>query len=681
MAFLDETGLAHFWNQILARLNKFVPAEAGKGLSSNDYTTKEKEKLAGIEAGANKTIVDSTLSNTSTNPVQNKIINTKLTTMQSDIDSKADADHAHSELVNGNASIVLNMNTGGTTYDLSPQYITTYFPESTNVYSYLGTSSNKWDHVYARNINLNGTDLQSTLDSKVPSTRTVNGKALIANITLSASDVGALPNTTQIPSIDGLATETYVDNKVAGLVDSAPATLDTLNELAAALGDDPNFATTVATQIGTKVDKVDGKGLSTNDYTNAEKTKLSGIAEGAEVNQNAFSNVVVGSTTISADSKTDTLTLVAGNNVTITPDATNDKVTISAIDTVYTHPSYTAKSSGLYKITVDATGHVSATTAVGKSDITGLGIPAQDTTYSTGNSTTAGITKLYTGTGTATDGTMTQSAITSAIDELANDSDVFIAEYGVTTSAEIHAAILAEKAVFCKKDNSYYPLYTEANATTHTFVSAAECLIVLRCSSDVWQQDFIRYAPTDHASSHASDGYDPITPADIGALATAGGTMTGNLTIDSTASINLERDGATDLQISDGVFFINGSGGAKIIEESSSVTTPALGFYGLNANETVALKNASVVTMRTATLLSANWDTSALTQSVAVSGVLADETKQLIDVYPVSASEGVITSANVRCTAQAANSLTFTCGTVPSEDISFNIYIQNISTT
>lgn len=54
----------------------------------------------------------------------------------------------------------------------------------------------------------------------------------------------------EIPSTEGLATETYVNNKVAGLVDSAPETLDTLNELAAALGDDPNFATTLATQIG-----------------------------------------------------------------------------------------------------------------------------------------------------------------------------------------------------------------------------------------------------------------------------------------------------------------------------------------------------------------------------------------------------------------------------------------------
>lgn len=48
------------------------------------------------------------------------------------------------------------------------------------------------------------------------------------------------------------ATEGYVNTAVSNLVDSAPATLDTLNELAAALGDDPNFATTVSNSIGTK---------------------------------------------------------------------------------------------------------------------------------------------------------------------------------------------------------------------------------------------------------------------------------------------------------------------------------------------------------------------------------------------------------------------------------------------
>jgi hypothetical protein len=48
------------------------------------------------------------------------------------------------------------------------------------------------------------------------------------------------------------ATETYVDTAVSNLVDSAPATLDTLNELASALGDDANFSTTVTNSIGTK---------------------------------------------------------------------------------------------------------------------------------------------------------------------------------------------------------------------------------------------------------------------------------------------------------------------------------------------------------------------------------------------------------------------------------------------
>lgn len=53
--------------------------------STNDYTTAEKNKLAGIQAGANKTVVDTALSTTSTNPVQNKIVNAKLVELQNEI--------------------------------------------------------------------------------------------------------------------------------------------------------------------------------------------------------------------------------------------------------------------------------------------------------------------------------------------------------------------------------------------------------------------------------------------------------------------------------------------------------------------------------------------------------------------------------------------------------------------
>lgn len=76
-------------------------------------------------------------------------------------------------------------------------------------------------------------------------------KTELANVATSG-DYTDLINTPTIPSTEGLATETYVQNKIAEVVNSAPGTLDTLNELAKALGNDPNFATTMATELGKK---------------------------------------------------------------------------------------------------------------------------------------------------------------------------------------------------------------------------------------------------------------------------------------------------------------------------------------------------------------------------------------------------------------------------------------------
>ena len=52
-----------------------------------------------------------------------------------------------------------------------------------------------------------------------------------------------------VASVDltGLATETYVNTQITNLIDSAPTALNTLNELAAALGDDANYASTITT--------------------------------------------------------------------------------------------------------------------------------------------------------------------------------------------------------------------------------------------------------------------------------------------------------------------------------------------------------------------------------------------------------------------------------------------------
>ena len=82
----------------------------------------------------------------------------------------------------------------------------------------------------------------------------------------------------------------YIDKAVEQILNGSPEALDTLKELADALGNDPNFAATVTKQLGQKVDKVTGKGLSTEDYTTAEKQKLAGIAAGANNYQHPASH-------------------------------------------------------------------------------------------------------------------------------------------------------------------------------------------------------------------------------------------------------------------------------------------------------------------------------------------------------------------------------------------------------
>jgi microcystin-dependent protein len=81
---------------------------------------------------------------------------------------------------------------------------------------------------------------------------------------VSATEIGYLDGVTGSiqTQIDGKTTASYVDNAVstavANVIDTAPSTLDTLNELAAALGDDPNFATTITTALAAKLNAVPG---------------------------------------------------------------------------------------------------------------------------------------------------------------------------------------------------------------------------------------------------------------------------------------------------------------------------------------------------------------------------------------------------------------------------------------
>jgi hypothetical protein len=98
--------------------------------------------------------------------------------------------------------------------------------------------------------------------------------------------------------------------------------------------------------------------------SSADKTKLDGIAAGAEVNQNAFSNVAVsGQTTVAADTKTDTLTLVAGTNITLTTDATTDTITIAASGGGTSYSTVRTQSGTTYTLALTDAGDYIQTTS------------------------------------------------------------------------------------------------------------------------------------------------------------------------------------------------------------------------------------------------------------------------------------------------------------------------------
>ena len=78
------------------------------------------------------------------------------------------------------------------------------------------------------------------------------------------------------------------------------------------------------------------------------------------------------------------------------------------------------------------------------------------------------------------------------------------------------------------------------------------------------------------------------------------------------------------------------------------------------------------------TLSASGWNSSSKTQTVTVSGVLADETKQLITPTPAIASQEAYYNAGIRCTGQSADKLTFTAKTIPTADLTVYVTIQEV---
>ncbi len=155
----------------------------------------------------------------------------------------------------------------------------------------------------ASNLYYTDARVNTLLGTKSYATETYTDTAEADAISTASSDATTKANQALVDA------KAYTDTEVAAIVDGAPGTLDTLNELAAALGDDANLSTTLSTQIGTK--------LATADFNSTADTWLG-------------SNLYY--TDERVDDRVSNL-LVAGSNITLTYNDSLNTMTIASATT------------------------------------------------------------------------------------------------------------------------------------------------------------------------------------------------------------------------------------------------------------------------------------------------------------------------------------------------------------
>lgn len=219
--------------------------------------------------------------------------------------------------------------------------------------------------------------INAALSEKVPVTRTINGKELADNISLQAVDVGAIASS-QMGASNGVATldstgkvpsaqlPSYVDDTIEGYLNENKFYQDEAHE----------------TEIPSESGKIYVDLHSENTYRWSGTTFVE-ISKSLALGETSSTAYAGDKGKVAYDHSQ---SLHARSDATKTEkSSTNGNIKINGSEfNVYTHPTYSPHDSGLYKIVVDASGHISSTSAVTKSDITNLGIPGQDTntTYS-----------------------------------------------------------------------------------------------------------------------------------------------------------------------------------------------------------------------------------------------------------------------------------------------------------
>ena len=169
-------------------------------------------------------------------------------------------------------------------------------------------------------------------------------------------------------------------------------------------------------------------------------------------------------------------------------------------------------------------------------------------------------------------------------------------------------------------------------------------------------------------------------------LPLSGGTMTGNLDLGGKSILNAAGISVASFTLNAS---IGGSGSAQISTNGSQVSFESgfgssmrlSGISSPSSSDDAATKgyvDSKGPKTATVTLTTDGWRKGE--QTVTVTGILADSSAQIVDVCPANKpSADRWAAAGVWCTSQAANSLTFSCDSVPTEDINVNIRMQGVS--
>lgn len=197
MAFLDSSGVTRLWEHIVYKLGNKVDKETGKGLSTNDYTTVEKDKLAGIAANANNyslPTAGSTLGGVKTTSTVSSTTGLTAVPIINGVPYYKDTNTTYT----AGAGLTLSSTQFKHTNAVTAK---TAYGSTATTASADGGSITVTDVKYDAQGHITGsTDRKITLSQTtytlaglggVPTSRTVNGKALTSNISLTAGDVGA----------------------------------------------------------------------------------------------------------------------------------------------------------------------------------------------------------------------------------------------------------------------------------------------------------------------------------------------------------------------------------------------------------------------------------------------------------------------------------------------------------